>query len=117
MRHFSGSIIFALACLGLATWWGYEHGGTEAALTGFGIALILGLLEVSLSFDNAVVNAAVLKHWNEFWQKLFLTVGILVAVVGMRLLFPLVIVAQTADLGAVQHLAAAMATLQQKSDG
>jgi hypothetical protein len=102
LRHFSGSIIFASICLGLATWWGYEHGGTEAALTGFGIALILGVLEVSLSFDNAVVNASVLKHWNEFWQKLFLTAGILVAVVGMRLLFPLVIVAQTADLGATE---------------
>ena len=102
MRHFSGSILFTVVCLGLAIWWGYEHGGTQAALTAFGIALILGVLEVSLSFDNAVVNASVLKHWDEFWQKLFLTLGILVAVFGMRLLFPLVIVAQTADLGAAE---------------
>lgn len=27
-----------------------------------------------------------------FWQKMFLTVGVLIAVFGMRLLFPLVIV-------------------------
>ena len=53
---------------------------------------MLGVLEVSLSFDNAVVNASVLRHWNDFWRKLFLTVGILVAVFGMRLVFPLLIV-------------------------
>jgi hypothetical protein len=56
-------------------------------------------MEVSLSFDNAVVNASVLKTWDEFWQKLFLGVGIIIAVFGMRLLFPLVIVAVAADLG------------------
>ena len=102
MRQFSGSWIFTLICLALASWWGYEHGGTAGATAGCGIALILGVLEVSLSFDNAVVNASVLKHWNAYWQKLFLTLGILVAVFGMRLLFPLVIVAQTADLGAAE---------------
>jgi hypothetical protein len=56
-------------------------------------------MEVSLSFDNAVVNASVLKTWNSFWQRLFLGVGILVAVFGMRLLFPLVIVAAAGSLG------------------
>jgi hypothetical protein len=59
-------------------------------------------MEVSLSFDNAVVNASVLKTWDPFWQKLFLGVGIIVAVFGMRLLFPLVIVAQAADLGLLE---------------
>ncbi len=102
MRHFSGSIFVTIVCLGLAVWWGYEHGGVTGAVTAFGIALILGIMEVSLSFDNAVVNASVLKHWDAFWQRLFLTVGILVAVFGMRLIFPLVIVAQTADLGAAE---------------
>src|SRR5471032_2897177 len=56
-------------------------------------------MEVSLSFDNAVVNASVLKTWNAYWQKLFLGVGIVIAVFGMRLLFPLVIVAVAADIG------------------
>lgn len=102
MRHFSGSIFVSVICLTLAAWWGYDHGGISGALTAFGIALILGIMEVSLSFDNAVVNASVLKHWDAFWQRLFLTVGIVVAVFGMRLLFPLVIVAQTADLGAAE---------------
>jgi hypothetical protein len=69
------------------------------ALSAFGIAAILAVMEVSLSFDNAVVNASVLKTWDEFWKKLFLGVGIIIAVFGMRLLFPLVIVAVAADLG------------------
>ncbi len=102
MRHFSASIIVTVVCLALASWWGFSHGGLPGAATAFGIALILGVMEVSLSFDNAVVNASVLKTWNEFWQKIFLTVGILVAVFGMRLVFPLVIVAQTANLGAAE---------------
>lgn len=59
-------------------------------------------MEVSLSFDNAVVNASVLKNWSPFWQKLFLTLGILVAVFGMRLVFPLVIVSATSDLNFIQ---------------
>lgn len=63
------------------------------------VAAILAVLEVSLSFDNAVVNATVLQRMSAFWQKLFLTVGILIAVVGMRLLFPVVIVAVTTKLG------------------
>jgi hypothetical protein len=71
------------------------------------ITAVLAVLEVSLSFDNAVVNATVLRGWNEFWQKLFLTVGIVVAVFGMRLLFPLVIVSAATGLGLVDvwHMA------------
>ncbi|WP_158806395.1 DUF475 domain-containing protein, partial [Streptomyces sp. NRRL WC-3774] len=44
-----------------------------------------------LSFDNAVVNAGILKKMNAFWQKIFLTIGVLIAVFGMRLVFPVVI--------------------------
>ncbi len=99
MKHFSTSFAVSFICLALAAWWGYTHGGVPGALTAFGIAVILGVMEVSLSFDNAVVNASVLKNWDEFWQRIFLTVGILIAVFGMRLIFPLVIVAAAADLG------------------
>jgi hypothetical protein len=62
-------------------------------------ALVLAILEVTLSFDNAVVNAKYLKKMTPLWQKLFLTVGILIAVFGMRLVFPILIVALTANLG------------------
>jgi hypothetical protein len=102
MKHFRISFIVTFLCLAAAGWWGYEHTGWTGALTAVGIATILGVMEVSLSFDNAVVNASVLKTWDEFWQKLFLGVGIIIAVFGMRLLFPLVIVAQAADLGMVE---------------
>jgi len=107
MKHFRVSFIVTLVCLAAAGWWGYEHTGMAGALTAIGIAAILGVMEVSLSFDNAVVNASVLKTWDPFWQKLFLGLGIVIAVFGMRLLFPLVIVAMAADIGLtdVWHLA------------
>ncbi|TFW28806.1 DUF475 domain-containing protein [Massilia horti] len=102
MKHFKMSFLVTALCLVAAGWWGYEHSGMAGALTGIGIAAILAVMEVSLSFDNAVVNASVLKTWNERWQKLFLGVGIIIAVFGMRLLFPLVIVAVAADLGLME---------------
>lgn len=102
MKHFTFSFIFTFVCLLVAGWWGYNLGGWSNALNLIFIASILALMEISLSFDNAVVNASILKTWDEYWKKLFLTVGIIVAVFGMRLLFPLVIVAQTADLGLLE---------------
>lgn len=73
-------------------------GGTTA----LAIVAILIVLEISLSFDNAVVNATILKRMNEFWQKIFLTVGVLIAVFGMRLVFPLLLVSITAGLNPVE---------------
>ncbi len=102
MKHFRVSFIVTLLCLAGAGWWGYSHSGMSGLLSAVGIAVILGIMEVSLSFDNAVVNASVLKTWDKFWQSLFLGVGIIIAVFGMRLLFPLVIVAQAADLGLME---------------
>ncbi|MES2743148.1 MAG: DUF475 domain-containing protein [Pseudomonadota bacterium] len=101
MQHFKVSFAVTFVLMALAGWWGYSHGGAGAALQALWIAGVLGVMEVSLSFDNAVVNASVLRHWNAFWQKLFLTVGILVAVFGMRLLFPLVIVSAATGLGLI----------------
>ncbi|MCK5872054.1 MAG: DUF475 domain-containing protein [Methylococcales bacterium] len=68
-------------------------------LTGVAVVGILAILEVSLSFDNAVVNAGVLKDMEELWKRRFLTWGMLIAVLGMRLIFPIVIVAFAANLG------------------
>lgn len=98
MKHFGVSYLITLIGLCVAGWWGYRHGGTGAMLQALWITTVLAVMEVSLSFDNAVVNASVLRDWSPGWRKLFLTVGILVAVFGMRLLFPLIIVSQTADL-------------------
>ena len=102
MKYFTWSFIVTAVCLALAAWWGFEHGGVSGLVTALGVATILAVMEVSLSFDNAVVNASVLKTWDEFWIKLFLGVGIIIAVFGMRLVFPLVIVAVAADLGAME---------------
>jgi hypothetical protein len=110
MRHFKLSIAVAIVLLALAGWWGYAHGGSAGLVHALWISAVLGVLEVSLSFDNAVVNATVLRNWNEFWRKLFLTVGILVAVFGMRLLFPLVIVAVATGLGLVDVWTMAIST-------
>jgi hypothetical protein len=102
MKHFRVSFIVTALCLAAAGYWGYSHSGVAGMMTALGVAAILGIMEVSLSFDNAVVNASVLKTWDPFWQKLFLGVGIIIAVFGMRLLFPLVIVAAAADLGLME---------------
>ncbi|MHC5700978.1 DUF475 domain-containing protein [Streptomyces sp. PKU-MA01144] len=89
---------FAVTALGLVA--AVFYGGWTA----FGLVAILTILEVSLSFDNAVVNAGVLKKMSEFWQKIFLTIGILIAVFGMRLVFPVVIVSITAQLGPIEAI-------------
>ena len=83
----------------------FFYGGVQALI----LCAILGVLEVSLSFDNAVVNARILEQMNAFWQKMFLTVGILIAVVGMRILFPLLIVGVSASLTPVQAIQLALA--------
>lgn len=80
--------------------------GPAALLT----LLILTVIEVTFSLDCAVINAQVLKGMSAFWRRMFRTVGIFIAVFGMRLLLPLSIVAISAGLSfgdvamlAVQH--------------
>jgi hypothetical protein len=63
------------------------------------IVAVLIALEASISFDNAVVNATVLQRMSERWQQIFLTIGVLIAVVGMRLIFPILIVAVATGIG------------------
>ncbi|MEU7054015.1 DUF475 domain-containing protein [Streptomyces eurythermus] len=87
---------FAITVLGLIA--AAFYGGW----TGFGVVAILAILEISLSFDNAVVNAGILKKMSPFWQKIFLTIGVLIAVFGMRLVFPVVIVAISAKMGPIE---------------
>ncbi|BBX75888.1 DUF475 domain-containing protein [Mycobacterium shinjukuense] len=85
---------FSLAITVVALVAGYLHGGPTALF----LLVVLAVLEVSLSFDNAIINAAVLKRMSPFWQQMFLTIGIFIAVFGMRLVFPLLIVWATAGL-------------------
>ncbi|MGD9987966.1 DUF475 domain-containing protein [Pseudonocardia sp.] len=94
LRIFGWSYAVTIVSLVVA----FLYGGVEALI----LCAILGILEISLSFDNAVVNATVLERMSPFWQKIFLTIGIVIAVFGMRLVFPLLIVGVTANLGPIE---------------
>lgn len=100
LRTFRGSFILSAIALVAA----FFYGSWPALL----LCVVLGVMEVSLSFDNAVMNAKILRHMSEFWQKIFLTVGIAIAVVGMRLVFPLLVVGITAGLNPYQAITLAM---------
>ncbi|WP_025918039.1 DUF475 domain-containing protein [Herminiimonas sp. CN] len=94
--YFTGSFLFCLVAVVLA----YFIGGPKASVT----VVFLTVLETSLSFDNAVVNAGILNGWNAVWRRRFLVWGILVAVFGMRLVFPLVIVGVAGHVGPITAL-------------
>ncbi len=99
-KTFGWSLV--IAAVGLVLGYLYDSG------TGLALVAILAVLEISLSFDNAVVNATVLVKMSPFWQKIFLTVGVAIAVFGMRLIFPLLIVGITAKLNPVQAVRLAL---------
>ncbi|MFW2350705.1 DUF475 domain-containing protein [Qipengyuania sp.] len=102
-RFYGFSFAFSLICLALAGWYGWAStGSVTGTLSLLWIVVVLSVLEISLSFDNAVVNASVLKDMDEVWQRRFLTWGIAFAVFGMRVVFPLAIVAIAAGLGPME---------------
>lgn len=86
---FSGS----LTILAFVAVWYYI--GIAAALT----VLVLMAIEITFSFENAIINARVLKTMTRVWQLLFMTIGIAIAIFGMRIIFPIVIVMLTSGLG------------------
>lgn len=105
-KYFIGSYIITIAGLIAAYFWG-EHVHSGTGFMCVFIAGILAILETSLSFDNAVVNAMKLEHMSEVWRHRFLTWGIAIAVFGMRFLFPILVVAIFAklDMLTVTHIA------------
>jgi hypothetical protein len=109
LHYFTGSFWFTAAGLaaGAAVGWYYEHTAAALASTVF-IVAVLGVLETSLSFDNAVVNATVLRDMTPVWRHRFLTWGIAIAVFGMRVVFPLVVVSVVAWIGPVDALVLAV---------
>ncbi len=94
MKHFYSSMVVTVIGLAIA----FYVGGFYALY----ITALLAVLEISLSFDNAVVNAKVLETMEPKWQKRFITFGIPIAVFGMRLIFPIVIVAMAGHLGLIE---------------
>lgn len=105
MVYFRNSFLVTVVGLALGAYlgWRSSHSWTGALSTMF-IVAVLATLEVSLSFDNAVVNAAVLRKMSPVWRRRFITWGIAIAVFGMRIVFPLVMVAIIARIGPVSAL-------------
>lgn len=94
MKHyFVASILLAVSLV-----WAFMYGSYTALLT----VLMLCALEISVSFDNAVVNAKVLADMDEKWRRRFILFGIPIAVFGMRLLFPILIVSVAAGISMYQ---------------
>ncbi|WP_347313141.1 DUF475 domain-containing protein [Defluviimonas sp. SAOS-178_SWC] len=100
LHYFRWAFIVTAVGLALAFWlgWGYDH-SLAGSISFFLIGAVLAILEISLSFDNAIVNANKLKEMDPVWQRRFLTWGILIAVFGMRVVFPLLIVVIAAGIG------------------
>jgi hypothetical protein len=84
--------------------WVALTGGVEALW----IYLVLVALEITFSFDNAVVNSRILGRLNPYWQRLFLTVGIFLAVFVVRFLLPVLIVVIATGLNFVEVLGLAI---------
>lgn len=106
LKTYRWSFVVTALGLVLAAWYGLSaHLGIGQAIA---LVLILSILEISLSFDNAVVNATILERMSDFWRKIFLSVGIIIAVFGMRLVFPIVLVSVTAGLGPIEVIRLAL---------
>lgn len=112
MKHFKLSLVFTVVSVVLAFLWGSRTGFTTGMEMAF-IALVLGVLEVSLSFDNAVVNAVKLEEMTPEWQHRFITWGIAIAVFGMRLVFPVAIVSAFAHLNIIEVIKIAVTNPEQ----
>lgn len=103
LRYYKFSLFFTAACFVAAAWYGWSSTGSIAGTAQIlWIVLVLSILEISLSFDNAVVNATVLREMDEVWQERFLIWGIAIAVFGMRIIFPIAIVAIAANLSPIE---------------
>ena len=100
LGYFGWAFFATVAGLILGAILGWNSTGTlGGTATVFFICAVLAVLEISLSFDNAIVNANKLKEMTPLWQRRFLTWGIVVAVFGMRIVFPLAIVAIAGKIG------------------
>lgn len=100
LEYFIESYLVTIAGVVGAYFWG-EHVHPGSGFAAIFIVLVLAVLETSLSFDNAVVNAMKLEKMSHIWRHRFITWGILIAVFGMRFLFPVLVVAIFAHLDVV----------------
>jgi hypothetical protein len=75
--------------------------GMSLGLLALFTTVLLVILEITLSFDNAVVNARVLEKMDPKWQQRFLTWGIIIAVFLTRAVLPVLIVSASVVLSPV----------------
>lgn len=105
IHYFRWAFLVTVVGLAGAFWLGLRYEGSMGgALSFLLVGSVLAVLEISLSFDNAIVNANKLKSMSPVWQRRFLTWGILIAVFGMRIVFPLAVVAVAAWIGPLEAL-------------
>jgi hypothetical protein len=105
LSYFKWALIITIIGLAIGGILGWRLTGTiNGMATAFFVCAVLAVLEISLSFDNAIVNANKLKQMSAVWQKRFLTWGIVIAVFGMRIVFPLVIVAVAGHINPFEAL-------------
>lgn len=110
LSYLKWALISTVVGLLLGALLGWQTTGTVGGmLTIFFICAVLAVLEISLSFDNAIVNANKLKDMTPVWQHRFLTWGIIIAVFGMRIVFPLLIVVIAANVGPIDAMIMAAA--------
>lgn len=117
LHYYKGSFVITAIGLAIGAFVGWEYSGTlQGALSALFLTFVLSVLEVSLSFDNAVVNATVLKDMSPKWRHRFLTWGIAIAVFGMRIVFPLAIVSIIGKMDPWSALVMAATKPQQYSE-
>lgn len=107
LKYFEWSFGIFIVGMSLAFWRG------EAAHDGAGFlflfyAIVICTLEISLSFDNAVINATKLEKMSRVWRRRFLTWGIAIAVFGMRFVFPILIVSAFSGISMLEVLKLAL---------
>lgn len=97
MKYFRFSFVLALVGVLVAY---FFLGGLYVAY----IVALLALLEVSISFDNAVINAKVLEGMTPKWRERFIIYGIPIAVFGVRFILPIIIVSLASGEGMIEIL-------------
>ncbi len=100
IKYFKGSFFVTIIGFIIAFFWGQQLHHQNGFLTVF-IVFFLSILEVTLSFDNAVINAIKLEKMTEKWRHRFITWGIAIAVFGMRFLFPVIVVSAFSGLSLI----------------
>lgn len=112
IKYFKGSFLVTIVGFICAYLWGEKVHPGKGPLAIF-IVFFLSVLEVTLSFDNAVINAIKLEKMTQAWRQRFLTWGIAIAVFGMRFLFPVAVVAGFSGLSLIAVTKMAMQDVNQ----